>query len=367
MEMDGLLKKVLKYGVGERFISFVNADGKRWWMPTRNMRVAMNLYQPSGRKGKLVKCGLPWLYGMPMVLRVLHAERLRLSLQDELCKLLGGMFACKELEFSVFGGTPSVHQKLTMQLSKGTRILGYCKATESEEVARLFRSEAKVLEALNGAGIIGIPQCLFCGEMRNGVKLFVQTTVKTRKSEVVHEWNRLHDDFLERLYQRTHRTVLFEESDYYQTLTDWRKHIDWLPDNVNKAQILSVIDHILLKYQGKRMDFSAYHADFTPWNMFVEKGELFVFDWEYARLTYPPHLDRYHFFTQTAIFEKHWTAAEIHADCLSRQADWMDKEAYVLYLLDVMARFTLREKGQMEGDIARSMKIWNDILVFLTQ
>lgn len=35
------------------------------------------------------------------------------------------------------------------------------------------------------------------------------------------------------------------------------------------------------------VEYGVYHADFTPWNMSVEEGQLFVFDWEYASLTYP--------------------------------------------------------------------------------
>ena len=115
------------------------------------------------------------------------------------------------------------------------------------------------------------------------------------------------------------------------------------------------------------MEFSTYHADFTPWNMFAEKNRLFVFDWEYACMTYPPMLDHYHFFTQTAIFEKHWQEKEIIAFLQSPDANWVNRERYILYLLDIISRFTVREKGTVEGNIAHSMKIWNDLLVYLNK
>ena len=82
--------------------------------------------------------------------------------------------------------------------------------------------------------------------------------------------------------------------------------------------------------------------------MFVEKNELFVFDWEYARMLYPPMLDKYHYFTQTAIFEKHWDAKEIIKYISSPEAQWVDKESYILYLLDIISRFTIREKGNID-------------------
>lgn len=352
---------------GECFYRFSNADGKTWIMPARNMRVAMNLYQPSGRNGKLVKTLFPWLHEIPFVRKVIHAERLRCKLNDNLEQLLCRLFHEEEIEFSIFGGTPCVHQKATIQLSKVHRILGYCKATSSNEVAALFRSEAELLERLKRQGMEGVPQALYCGEIIEGISLFVQSTTKTQRSKVVHEWNNLHTHFLNELQKKTIRKIGFEESDYYKTLQDLQSHTDWLPDFMNRGFIEKTINKIVNSYKGKIVDFSAYHADFTPWNMFAEKGKLFVFDWEYARMTYPPMLDRYHFFTQTAIFEKHWQGKEIIEFLQSPDANWINRESYILYLLDIISRFTMREKGMVEGDIAHSMKVWNDLLVYLSK
>ena len=99
--------------------------------------------------------------------------------------------------------------------------------------------------------------------------------------------------------------------------------------------------------------------------MFVEKGELFVFDWEYAKMTYPPMLDRYHFFTQTAIFERHWHLEDIIRYINSDNGKWINTDSYKAYLIEIIARFTLREQGNVDGDIAKSMKLWNSLLSFL--
>ena len=99
-----------------------------------------------------------------------------------------------------------------------------------------------------------------------------------------------------------------------------------------------------------------------PWNMFIEKGKLFVFDWEYARKTYPPFLDKYHYFTQTAIFERHWSEKEILEYVKSEDGKWIDKHTYCLYLLDILSRFTLREKGNIGKDLDNCFKIWIKLL-----
>lgn len=365
MQVDSILNRFLIKGTGKHLYRFSNTDGKTWLMPAQNMQVAMNLYQPSGRNGKIVKALFPWLHRLPLIRKIIRAESVYCDINDELKRLFCQLFHETEIEFSIFCGTPCIHQKITMQVSKGKRILGYCKVTDSEEIAVLFRSEAYILKELSRKELKETPTCIFCGEMTNEIKLFVQSTVKTRKSLVVHKWTAQHEDFLDRLYQSTQQVIAFEQSDYYRTLTDLQLHIGWLPQEVNAALVMFTINRILSQYQGQEVNFSAYHADFTPWNMFMEGGKLFVFDWEYARLTYPPKLDRYHFLTQTAYFEKRWTASQIIEYINSENGKWIDRETYSLYLLEVMARFTVREKGNITGGMAESFRTWIALLEYL--
>ena len=96
--------------------------------------------------------------------------------------------------------------------------------------------------------------------------------------------------------------------------------------------------------------------------MFANGKELFVFDFEYAAMSYPAGIDRYHFFTQTAVFEKHWDADEIIAYMESDAAEWIDRQLYAMYLLDVISRFTMREGGKVEGEAAVPFALWGKVL-----
>ncbi|MDO4163936.1 MAG: phosphotransferase [Bacteroides sp.] len=347
------------------FYRFANADGKMWLMPARNMRVGMNLYQPSGIKGKALKLFFPCLHRIGWVRRIVKAERMHCQLDNELQALVGNVLGREDVEFAIFGGTPCVHQKMTVQLSRGESIEGYCKVTDNDEVFRLFDTEAHTLQWLNGKGIKGIPQCLYCGKMEDGTGVFMQSTDKTLTSTVVHEWERRHEDFLSKLYIYTRQSIRFEDSEYYGRLTDLQQHRDWLPDEHARSVVSDALERTVRRYGNQQVEYSAYHADFTPWNMFVEKGKLFVFDWEYAGRTYPPMMDRYHFFTQTARFEKHWDAERTIAYVNSPEGEWIDRELYRLYLLEIISRFCIREKGKMEGDVAASFDIWIKLLEYL--
>ena len=359
------LDNILDFTGGERFYRFGNSDGKYWIVPARGMRTALNLYQPSGIKGKMVKALLPCLHRITPVRKAIKAETLNCRLGNELHCLLCQIFCVQEIEFAIFEGTPSVHQKITMQLSQGNKILGYCKLSVSNDIKALFEKECNTLERLCQCGVTGIPRALYCGTLSGGTHIFVQSTKKSASSKIIHEWGAMHDEFTRMLQEKTKVVLPFEKSDYYNTITILEQHIDWLPQNIDHDTVARTIAHIKERYCGKPAQLCAYHGDFTPWNMFAGGKELFVFDFEYAAMSYPVGLDRYHFFTQTAVFEKHWGIGEIAAYIESDAGKWMDKELYAMYLLDVISRFTMRENGKVTADAATPFLLWGKLLEYI--
>jgi hypothetical protein len=277
------------------------------------------------------------------VRKVLKIEVVEHVLEEELKRVICSAFGVSGFEYSVFEGTPSVHRKTTIQVWKGERILGYVKVTRSEEVGRLFEREASFLNEMRNEelGIRNVPmvKVVRCGALF----VLLQTTRKTLKSEMVREWGVLQEEFLKKLYEATAKEIAWEESDVAQALRDLREHVDWLPGGVDGDVVARRIDAVMERMVGKRVRYGAYHGDFTPWNMFVEEGELFVFDWEYAGWTYPMGLDRYHFWMQSAVFEKHWGVEELKRYMGSDEGKWIDGEMLEMYVLDVMSKYVMRE------------------------
>ena len=351
-----LLHKIISTGSTVRCYRITNADGKSWLLPAKNMRVALNLYQPSGRNGKLLKALFPWLHKLPFVRKAIKAETISCTLQQELKELLLGIFNCADLEFAIFEGTPSVHQKMTIQLSCGSKILGYCKASDNEEILQLFEKEVATLTLLAQKGVTNIPQALHCGTLRNGVHIFVQSTAKTTKSQVVHTWGALQERFLATLHEKTKQTLPFEDSDYSRALTALQEHIDWLPAP-GRDVVTTAIEGVMAEYCGKMVEFSACHADFTPWNMFVERGRLFVFDFEYAALTYPTEIDRCHFELQTAIYKEKLDTMQIVDKYIKN-----NKNKYKEYLLSILSLYAIREKGEYSPQMLYIIDRWTNIL-----
>lgn len=363
MEIEGLLLRIFEVGNGSLFWSFANTDGKHWLMPVRNMRTGMNLYQPSGPKGKLVKWGLPWLYWVPGISYFLHAKQYSLIFRKEFLNLVRQIFDLENFEFAVFCGTPGVHQKITIQISSGQKIFGYLKITNNKNLLAIFMHEREILSTLHNRGIDNVPKCLYCETLADGLHVFAQTTVKTKHSKVLHYWSSLHSQFLESLRVKTIQQIPFEKSDFYRDLTGLMSN-----GFVMKEAILNdTIENVLSYYAGKEVLFCAFHADFTPWNMFMESRQLFVFDWEYARLTYPPQLDFFHFWLQTSIFEKHLSANRIIADYRRIRQQYAKDFANIdfslkCYLLAVIALYAEREKGNLSRGTQQHIEFWSSLL-----
>lgn len=342
-----------------RCYRFSNADGKSWLLPASGLSTAMELYQPSGVKGKLLKRLFPLLHRVGRVRDAIHATVDYVDLHPALLKMICRSLGTDNIEFSIFGGTPSVHQKITLQLFQGTHILGYAKLTDSRAISKLFRHEEKLLTELAEAGIQNIPCCLNCSTLPDGTSVFIQSTVKTSQSIVYHRWTDLHENFLQNMAQKTFATLRFEESDLAKSLSELLQSLGRLPEEYQMV-IGPALRHELESHRGQTVTYSAFHADFTPWNMFIESDRLFVFDWEYGRRSYPPMLDRYHFFTQQALHVSHLTAEQILSALSAYQ--WYKPNEFILYLLDIISRFTLREEEEISSSTLNMIGKWTELL-----
>ncbi|MFH5886176.1 hypothetical protein ACG2F4_17845 [Halalkalibaculum sp. DA3122] len=361
------MNKVIDQRGDNVFIFFSNSDDKQWVIPQRNIKTGLNLYQPSSLKGKLLKRWLPSLKNIDLVQSVIGIEERQYALSEELEVLFQKLFGIENIEFSVFGGTPSVHQKMTIQIFSEDRILGYCKVSNNTEIKKIFRHEKGILDELKQKGIEQVPECLFCGNFKEDIDLFVQTTAKTNASKTIHQWEDQHSFFLKELHEKTRRQLPFGETAFARMLdklSQQLSRVSAVEGTVLKKGIEQVRDH----YEGREVMFSMFHGDFTPWNMFVEEGELFVFDWEYAKRTCPPFMDRFHFFTQTAIFEKKMTGQEIFDIYQSIKKYFLKyinnpDLIFQCYLLTVVSQYLERNKlSGLEEDIRKHMHNWLEIL-----
>ncbi len=335
-----------------------NADAKIWFIPRKGTSAGLELYQPSGWKGKIVKRLLPLFSWIPFLLRFLHIDVVKIDISPEIKSEIEKVFGIKTFLFSVFMGTPCSHQKVTIQVyTKEGDILGYCKVTDNPEVWTNFQKEYRLLNFFYDKGINGIPKGLSCKELKSGEFLFIQSTVKTRQSQFPHEWSEVHNQFMRELYDKTCQEMSYEQTDFYRQIKVLEERLGWLGSM--RPIIEEAIENVDSLFHGKEISVSAYHADFTPWNMFVEDERLFVFAWEYAQMPCPAGLDKYHFFVQTEIFEKRHGIEEIWQSFLQTS---LDKQSFLEYLLLNMAIYISRENEISIKHQYDNFELWTNLI-----
>ncbi len=351
------------------FVKFSNADGKVWIMHVANLALAMSIYQPSAFKGKLIKLFLPYFYWIPKLNWLINIQFVDIAVDKDVDRCIKNILGIDSFLFSIYEGTPSVHQKMTMQIWQEKQILAYCKLSNNEDVKEILLNERNILNSLNDKGLgDNIPTCFYCDKIKEGDDdiIFMESTIKSRNSKIVNSFSDEQFDFLVNLYNNTKVNIDYNKSDL-------AKSIDYLESQLSrfsssdKESITNNIERVRGVYSASQCDFSLYHGDFTPWNMFLTNEKLFVFDFEYAGATYPPFLDWFHFFTQTAICVDKMSADEIVR--LFEKSNLQIKRycgdvnlLYTVYLLDIISKYLNREKGNLSANTQQLIDIWVRIL-----
>jgi hypothetical protein len=352
------------------FLRFSNADGKSWIVPEDHFKTALCLYQPTGWKGRSLHRFFAWISAIPFLRKLAGMEIFSGTVDVHFSELMKDIFKTEQVSCSLFSGTPSIHQKITVQIFDRENILGYCKVTRSDEIAAIFSREAQVLYTLREKGVSHIPECLYNGIYRDDISIFVQNTHKSLKSTTSHSFTKHHSAFLQLLHEKTVTSLDYVDSDFYHSVSYLETQLSSFTATQREiiSRVLKEVDAVFKK--KSKVCFSAYHADFTPWNTYLEKGELYVFDFEYTKMSYPPYLDWFHFFTQVALF-KHKANAQDIATMFDKERNKLNYFLYAppfmykCYLLDIISFYIHREKGNLEGDVERNMVVWIELLGLL--
>lgn len=299
-----LCETVLKIGGGIGYYQMANASGKVWFMPLKAFRMGMMLYHPGSWRGKVFKNLCLWFHNVP-VCKNFFGKQISLQLQSELLLTINKLFHVGNLDLAIFCGTPSVHQKITIQVSSQKQVLGYVKVSDQLEIGNIFEHEKTVLDTMHLKGISHIPVCKYCGKMSNGLYLFVQDAEKSQRMKHVISFSPLHRDILDVWKVQTQQTVLFEDTDFAKYLQNLSMYLDgFLPDD--QPLIEKCLASIQQYYGTGEVTFSLYHGDFTPWNSYVVSKAVYAFDFEYARWLCPPYMDVCHFILQSAHMAFHY-------------------------------------------------------------
>lgn len=280
--------------------SFVaNNDGSmRWVYPKTNRSASfLNFYNASTVKSKLISRGIKTAFKLGLSglvskssFSILHKKELKPNRDYVLIP---------HKTYSIFTGTAGLNRTAIIELSKKGKSSHFIKVPIAKTSERLVNTEAKVLKSLEGKfNTFKIPQVYKVDGLNECVTSNEQIDNKRRSNDLKDQ----HFVALSEMLVKTFGKSKIEDCTIYK---NGLNNISFIKEYGKTARHQRVVR--LLRNLMKQLDpsqeivTSMAHGDFTPWNMFVNDKELYVYDWELSRNEFSSLFDLFHFHFQTGI------------------------------------------------------------------
>ncbi len=363
--------EICSIGDGIKYVEMNNTVGQRWYIPLRNSKTHLSLFQPSSDKGKIIVKLFNVIKYFPFVLHLINAKIIRLNFSSDFIAFINELFKFHNCDFGIFCGSPGNHQKITLLVAHEKTVLGYCKLSDKDCIKDLFKKESNTLDYLHKKGINDIPKSLFCGNLSfcNNIDIFVQSTRRNGKIKSATPTSKELIYFVNKFNIKTSQIIPFNESDFAKSLNRLSNNLHLLEDREIQSVYRKAID-MISEHSQSPLAFCAYHGDLTPWNSFIVDRKLFAFDLEYFKSTYTPWCDYFHFFTQDMLYNAYADAEQIYHQYQEIRQNVLAKvqERNILYLsyLLIIADFYLdRDNGILNNRLDKCFKIWSQLIKYL--
>ena len=363
------------------FYTINNSDkDPRWIFPnTLQYPTFLSLYNTNTFKGVLYKM-------MMNIVFFFHIEKyfvsnsMKLVLNPKIEALLKQL---NIVSFSIFTGTPGENRKIILEANNGKNTLYFMKIPTTESAQKLIENEIFNLNRIRHLELknIYVPsvvlfdnECLVISNIKpNGQR------INTKKIHTTHLYG------LYEIYEKTVQSTVFVQTKYYEECLNYICNLETQVKNgINQLVIKNIQNNleILVKKikKGQLVKVSLAHCDFTPWNMYVTKTKIHVYDWEMGRDDAPLLFDFFHYIFQTEVLVTHHNYNEIKKEINKLLENKILKEILSDYKIDFNTYYYLYIMYNVSYYVSRYIKqedlhiqahwlidVWNDALEDLIQ
>lgn len=287
-----------------KFYFINNPDGSmRWVFPKDNQTPCfLNLYNGSGWKAKLFETGAKFLNTINFLKSIVDGEFSLFFKEEE--KFQTSFDGIPFDDFAVFTGTIGENRKAIIALSKNKKCTHFIKTPLTDSSLNLVENEHQQLQNLEDCDFLftSIPQSKITS---SGIAV---TNVLPDEKNKNQEWSSKHWQSLNELYQFSFEEKMLGATPFWKTI---KEGIEFFQKPFNNENELS--EEVLNKLKNsveelyynidstKSIPVGIGHGDFTPWNMYVGKNRMHIYDWEMSQLDFPLLFDVFHYFFQKGI------------------------------------------------------------------
>lgn len=203
-------------------------------------------------------------------------------------------------EWAMFTGTKGPNRKLVIVAYDFQNTCSFIKIAYGTNATALIQNEKKATDKLTGYNLhtTTIPQLMSYSE--NHIQIRDVSNGK-RSSKLEHS----HINSLIEIEQQTKNTTVLSHTPIFKVVIDNYKetsaNYDIRLPNAMKRKLQWLISSIDEK---SKIETVTAHGDFTPWNCFVAKNQLALYDLEMVQEKMPLGYDAFHFIIQNGVLVK---------------------------------------------------------------
>lgn len=334
-----------------------NPDGTiRWLFPTtQKYPTFLHLYNASGWKGKMIKKGIQVGFHCGLGHRIKQGTiQVFAPYAPAGGELQKESTLFKSSDYAIFTGTKGENRKAVFAFEKNKKATHFLKVPLTKAAHNLVKNESVQLKTLATYSF----QILVIPQARQIHDNLLQTNICPAVARPNLKLTTIHLRGLQELYQETIQWQLLQSTPVWASIEDDLSALQspTIKNDLSLDTVQQLAEKLLvLKSQidtALPVPLVLTHGDFTPWNTYLTKDQIRVYDWELAGRM-PLLYDAFHFIFQTSILVKKlpYSAIQQQIDLLrqhpivqslQKEFSFSFDDAYEFYLMRTISYYLRR-------------------------
>ena len=359
-----------------------NPDGTIRWVYAESLKnpTFLKFYSSATLKSRIFSFFVLILFKIK-VFNILFSNKMNLLIQkgsflDQINKNY------KEHGYSIFFGTVGVNRKLILHLNNDNHESTFIKLAVSQQSLSLIKNEAFFLTKISKSPIDNIffPE-LISHPRSDAIEI---SDIKPSKSFQPATINKFHINAVININSINQEICKWNEVTFFTNLDRVLGEISnkEIRNNAIEAKFIdSFIKNTRLALtfieKDKEVLCGLSHGDFTPWNMyFNKKNQIFIYDWELAKINIPLFFDLFHFVFQSNVLLKNSKFHDFKNELIKVKNDQTLKtfinrntikidENYIFYIVYISSYYLniYLEQENIHKQAIWQLDCWNEALL----
>ena len=271
-------------------------------------------------------------------------------------------------DHAIFTGTIGPNRKLLLWLESDTTSY-YIKIPTTDRSRKLIKNEVKQANFIQSFKIPNLKTSNAYFDINNQVAILED--IASNKSYRENKLTELHLSTLNKIYESSNHVQSIENSIFWKESIDKFKSIKKTSFAKElKENLTNLINSI---NTTEIATFSLMHGDFTPWNIYINKDKLCLYDWELSEKRMPLYFDIFHFIMQKNIlvYQNNYETikSEISAiftqnyfSFINKNSDWVDYYKGYLIHNTIYNLQLFEEQENLHPQAYWLMNTWNEAI-----